>query len=96
MIDIWAGMLILFAFGLVYEIFVVDSMNRYESPRHPLMAFQVMVGVSVTVGVAWLVDGNCMSLLTLFGCFAASGTPMTIGCVNRWWSETIRGVDGAQ
>lgn len=96
MIDIWAGMLILFAFGLVYEIFVVDRMNRYESPRHPLMAFQVIVGVAVTIGVAWLVDGDCISLLTLFLCLAASGTPMTIGCVFRWWQETTRGDGGEQ
>ena len=85
MIELWVAMVILFAFGLVYETFVIDRMNTNGAKKHPLTAIQVSIGVLVTIGGAWLVDGDCMTVSTLLLCFAASGLPMTIGDIGRWY-----------
>lgn len=75
----------LFSYGWVYDIFVIGRMNGIRARFHPLTALQVTVGVAVTLAGAWLADGECIQFVTLIACFAASGVPMIVGDIRRWY-----------
>lgn len=70
---------------------LVALVNKRTKGSHPLAAVEVVFGTAYTIAGAWLVDGECIHIWTLFWCFVASGTPMIAGDVARWLGRIRNG-----
>lgn len=72
----------LFLFGVVYNQAVAWLEARGYDRGY--MAFVVAAGVAITIGGWYCLTHELDGLLLLFGCFAASGSPMILGSVYRY------------
>ena len=81
--ELWQVAVILAGVSVLYNE-AVALVNKRTGGNHPLAAAEVVIGTMYTIAGAWLVDGDCVHLWTLFWCFVASGTPMIVGDVTRW------------
>ena len=90
-VDLWIVLVSLFAFAWVYDLYVVTPMNHDGAKRHPLTAIQVVIGVGITLAGAYAAMWDCMTpewaVGVVVACFVASGTPMIIGDVRRWYEH---------
>jgi hypothetical protein len=75
-------------FGWCYDTFVVAHAEEWIPTRHNITAFEVVIGVSITLaGMGYMIGPARVTgldvMLLSFLCFAASGTPMVYGSLTR-------------
>lgn len=86
----------LLLFGAAFNAFVTWAQRHgYDEG---VTAFEVVVGVLITLGGASLILWNrpfdAVSLLILLLCFVASGSPMIVGAWSRYALLRRRGQEG--
>lgn len=73
---------VLFVFGIIYDKFV--SWLEYQGHEQGNTAWLVVLGDGITVLMAWPLFGF-KAFAQIFGLFVASGTPMLLGSIKRFW-----------
>lgn len=96
MISLSSGLILLFIISFVFDR-SIRAFDRIK-PEHPFVSLFVVVGVSYTLIIVYMVDGFGASELACgregwlrwdhtFMAFVVSGLPMIIGNISRWSKE---------
>lgn len=83
--DTWRVFLLLLAGGILYNWLV--EYTQSQLPRvHGLTAWLVVVGVLGTL-IGYMMLAGVQAFLTVLLCFVATGTPMILGSMLRYWRK---------
>ena len=77
-------LLSLFALSWVHNE-IINLVHESTKGSNPWTAFFVVAGTLYTIGAAYLIDGPDINIWTLFFCYVASGSPMIIGDMVRYY-----------
>jgi hypothetical protein len=82
----WIVYVCLFALSWVHNE-LINLVHDETDGHNPWTAFFVVAGVLYTIAAAYLIDGEYINIWTLFFCYVASGTPMIIGDMVRYYRK---------
>jgi hypothetical protein len=83
MMEAWRVLLLLAAGGILYN-WLVEYAQRQLPRAHGLTAWLVVGGVLGTL-IGYMLLAGVQAFMTVLLCFVATGTPMVLGSMLRYW-----------